>query len=122
MNVFKLESDGTVSKIYQLDKIYLPKILSNPDEKVFVVGGSEDLKVTKTLNSLFCITMKEESSDYQLKQLTQLNNARASCGCCISQDKSKIYVAGGYISENQITKSVEYYDINKDKWTDLPSL
>jgi len=47
-------------------------------------------------------------------------HSRIAFGCCVSGQF--IYTAGGVIDRQVATSFVEWYDIDKDSWHNLPSL
>lgn len=51
-----------------------------------------------------------------------MKTARAAFGCCLNRKYQKIYVVGGAAGQDIPTNKCEQYDVNKDEWTDLPSL
>ena len=46
-----------------------------------------------------------------------MNYARYSCGIVYDKLLNLVYVGGGHNAENK----VEYYDINKNKWINIPN-
>jgi len=122
MNVNKVKLDGSISSIFQLQGIYLPKIMNTANGRIFVIGGSKDLKITETLKK--CVELKKDqgSDKYNMIERAEMNHPRASFGCCISKDQTKIYCLGGYITDSRVSKECEVYDIPSNKWTVLPSL
>lgn len=51
-----------------------------------------------------------------------MSQARAAFGCCLNKQYQMIYVVGGAAGQDKSSEKCEFYDIKKDKWTDLPSL
>jgi hypothetical protein len=121
MNVLKVSPAGVQEKIFTLSEIYLPKIINTPDNKVFVIGGAKDLKITKTLSHTKMLT-KGMNNLWNMTDVAEMKCPRASFGCCLSKDSKKIYVVGGYLSDVQVTKRTEVYDIDANTWTELPPL
>jgi len=59
---------------------------------------------------------------YSTIQMTPMNSPRISFGCCLSQDWSWIYVAGGLKDGRKELVKCEFYEIASNKWIQLPDL
>jgi hypothetical protein len=56
----------------------------------------------------------------EVKDIAAMKQPRRSFGCYVTNNH--IFVAGGLYSSFSATASCEVYDIDKNTWSDLPSL
>lgn len=51
-----------------------------------------------------------------------MNTARAAFACCLNKEFKQIYVVGGSTGQESATEKCEVYDIQSDKWSEMPSM
>ena len=84
------------------------------DKKFFVIGGISDM-IKET-----CSVEVYSSVTNQFTCVAEMNLARSYFGCSLIGNN--IFVFGGFLNRNQISDSVEVYDIENDVWSKGPSL
>lgn len=68
-------STGSLEKIYTFqDNIFMPKVMQIDHNKVFVVGGSGDVKNTTPLSTSFVIDFSE--TPFKLEEKAKMTNPR----------------------------------------------
>jgi hypothetical protein len=60
---FKVEE---VFKFGNGPKFFLSKIVNLPNDRIFVIGGSEDLSCKKSFNSVFEMVLNKASNQYEM--------------------------------------------------------
>ena len=91
---------------------YFPGICEFANHKLFVAGGD----TTKGFTDIV------EIFDYKTKEWVlakEMKNPRRSCGSCYWKEREEIVIGGGY--DKTYSKKVARYDINKNKWMNVPS-
>ena len=86
------------------------------DDFIFECGGTN----TTTRNnrkSYFDTCSLYNFNDNKWRSLTNMNNDRAECAAIYNYIKNTIIVGGGYPA----IKSMEYYELNKDIWINMPN-
>ena len=120
MSIYKVTEEGELTKLYSLKDLFLPKNVFTTDQKVYVIGGSKELNVIQTVN--VCLEIDFKNSIIRPTEKAPMLDSRASFGCTISKDESKIFVAGGYKNSNEVFEKCEMYNIKENRWYPLPDL
>ena len=103
---------GKSSVLVKIPLMKQPKIVYTRSGKVFVLGGTDF--ADKVVGKCYQVIGTE------IKEIAAMNQPRRSFGCYVTNDH--IYVAGGLHSSFSATASCEVYDIEKNTWSELPSL
>ena len=97
---------------------FLSKVVAISDEKCLMFGGASDIKQSKVYPFVFEACANPKS----LTRKKDMHQARAAFGCFLDKEFKNVYVIGGSINQNEATDRCEVYDIENNKWTDLPRL
>lgn len=98
---FKVEE---VYKFGNGPQFFLSKIVNLPNDRIFVIGGSEDLSCKKSFNSVFEMVLNKSSNQYEMVAKQNMLISRAAFGCVVYPNFTQIFVCGGSINENEATK------------------
>ncbi|CAI2378810.1 unnamed protein product [Moneuplotes crassus] len=118
--IYRIEADGSQTALSTVKTVFLPKSVYTPDKRVFLLGGALDHQIKETVDH--CVEMNFSNSSMQSFERAPMPIGKASFGCTLSQDHTKIYIAGGYKKDNVVTNTVEVYHIDTDTWTSLPNM
>ena len=119
-DVFRLDVNGQIIKpqCFKAENLWMYRLVYTSDQKLYIIGGCNNDEYSHVYPRTRKIDIKKRNSLI----VAQMSTARANFGVCLSDDESKIFVAGGDISFDEITDEVEMFDIQADKWTTLPKL
>lgn len=107
---------------YHGSQFFLNKIVNLPSERVFMIGGSDDLSSKKTYNTLFEFIFNKTTGVYDMVQKANMLIARSAFGCIVYPNNTQIFVCGGSVNEQEATKQCERYIIDQNAWKRLPDL
>lgn len=97
---------------------HLQKIVQGKNDRVFVIGGSEDDTGKTSISKVFEVNFKKKT----LEKRATMQTARVSFAASVSPDGEFIYVAGGTTVWNQVTNKCEVYIVEEDRWEKLADL
>ena len=119
-DVFRLDINGLIIKpqCFRAENLCMYRLVYTSDQKLYIIGGCNNDEFSHVYSRTRKIDIKKRNSLI----VAQMTTPRANFGVCLSDDESKIFVAGGDISFDETTDEVEMYDAQADKWTTLPKL
>ena len=113
-----------VDEIYRFTGIqyFLSKIVNLPNDRVFLIGGAEDLSCKKSFNTCFELALNKQTNHFELVQKQNMLISRAAFGCIVYPNFTQIFVCGGSVNESEATKQCERYIVEQNAWKRLPDL
>ena len=90
-------------------------------DRVFIIGGSMYTNGVNPLNQTIMLT-KEENGKFSCVKKSSMHAPRSAFGVAMYPSFKQIFVVGGSIGENDVTKTCERYIIEDDIWKRLPEL
>jgi N-acetylneuraminic acid mutarotase len=113
---------GKSQTIYTLqDSYHMPKLVQVSETKLYAIGGSSDIKGSNPINNCLFFDYSGQKP-LRTVEMASMNSVRFGHGICLSQDRKRIYVCGGYGEGKTLTSTCEYYDILKNEWIKLSDL
>ena len=76
---FKLEEVFNMSN----SPCYLSKIVNLPNDRIFMIGGAEDIMCKKSYSSTFEIAWNKETNHYESIPKQSMAMTRAAFGCIV---------------------------------------
>ena len=101
---------------------FLSKIVNLPNDRVFLIGGAEDLQCKKSYSTMYEFVLNKETNKYEQVLKSSMLISRAAFGCIVYPNFSQIFVCGGSVNEQEATKQCERYIIEQNAWKRLPDL
>ena len=119
-DVFRVDVSGIIVKPqwFRAENLCMYRLMYTSDQKLYIIGGSSNDEYSHVYPRTRRVDIKKRNS----MVIGQMFTPRANFGVCLSNDESKIYVAGGDISLEETTDDVEVFDTLTDKWMQLPKL
>jgi hypothetical protein len=124
MNLLSSNLEFQVDEIFRFNgpQYFLSKIVNIPNDRIFLIGGAEDLSCKKSFNTVFEMALNQASNSYEMVPKANMLLSRAAFGSVVYPNYSQIFVCGGSINENEATKQCERYIIEQNVWKRLPDL
>ncbi|CAI2362547.1 unnamed protein product [Moneuplotes crassus] len=114
--------EGQVTETQIMDlKLHLQKVITVPSgrtSKVFLIGGAKDLEGKTAVSQCFEVNPAKKTTT----KVDSLPVAKLSFAAALSSDAKNIYIAGGSTGENRATDECGCFNVNKKKWSPLPSM
>ncbi len=101
---------------------FLSKVVNLPNDRIFLIGGAEDLQCKKSFNTMYELIYNKETNKYEQVLKANMLLSRAAFGCIVYPNYSQIFVCGGSVNEHEATKQCERYIVEQNAWKRLPDL
>jgi hypothetical protein len=86
LDLHKPQLEFNQQAIHQFDQgtqFFLSKVVNLPNDRVFLIGGAEDLNCRKSFNTMYEFVWNQEQNKYEMVQKANMQLARAAFGCVV---------------------------------------
>lgn len=86
MNLLGSNLEFQVDEIFRFNggpQYFLSKIINLPNDRIFLIGGAEDLSCKKSFNSVFEMTLNSATNQFEMVPKANMLISRAAFGCVV---------------------------------------